>query len=211
MAVSVLGLTALGYAGTLKEREQLAIAIKQSAEVRIRQGDLAGSPVRSRCRSRAAGSRRRAVGRTQVRRPGLTAPLPSPDRKQRGGSINSSGEPADRPVKRTRFAAGMLLCLASGVLSPMLNLVLAFGTSIRRAALAGGAQPFFADNAVWAVGVSAGMLVNVAFSAGLLTKHRTWRLFCGRRRWGPLARPAAHPHVDLFWRNGPRFPGGAAR
>lgn len=87
------------------------------------------------------------------------------------------------PSPRSSFCAGLIVCLASGVLSAMLNLALAFGSTLQeRAANIGGASPAMASNAVWAVAVGAGAVPNIVYSIYLLTTRGTWGLYCAHNR-----------------------------
>lgn len=80
------------------------------------------------------------------------------------------------------FAIGLAMCVASGVLSPMLNLALTFGSEIKdRAATVGHASPAMANNAVWAVAVSAGAVANAIYCSYLVTKNGGWHHCCGGR------------------------------
>ena len=55
------------------------------------------------------------------------------DREQSDGTITplllkeDPFAPADPPPKKTSFKTGLLICLLSGILSPMLNFMVAFG------------------------------------------------------------------------------------
>ncbi len=58
------------------------------------------------------------------------------------------------------FLGGLLICLVSGVTSPMFNFSVAFGGDIQREAERHGAEAAIASVAVIAVTVSAGFLTN---------------------------------------------------
>jgi L-rhamnose-H+ transport protein len=75
------------------------------------------------------------------------------------------------------FTAGLLICIASGVLSPMLNFGFVFGDSIRQAATNLGARPDLAGNALWAPAMLGGFLANAGYSIWLLNKNKTWTLY----------------------------------
>jgi len=72
------------------------------------------------------------------------------------------------------FFLGFLICVLSGVFSPMLNFSFVFGKSIQDLTLKFGAQPAMASNAVWALALSAGFLANAGYCVYLLGKNRTW-------------------------------------
>ncbi len=75
------------------------------------------------------------------------------------------------------FGAGLLVCLASGILSPALNFGFVFGKPVQDAAVASGAKPDLAANAIWALALAGGFLVNAGYAVYLLGKNKTWSLF----------------------------------
>jgi L-rhamnose-H+ transport protein len=75
------------------------------------------------------------------------------------------------------FAAGLLVCLISGILSPMLNFGFVFGESVKNAAVAAGAGENVATNAIWAPALTAGFLPNAGYALYLLARRRGWGLF----------------------------------
>lgn len=100
-----------------------------------------------------------------------------------------AGERRDKQLGRTgtqsilgprrTFTVAILICIASGVLSAMFNFGYAFGAPITNAAIALGATPDNATNALWLVMLPAGGMVNLLYcgylawrnkSAGLLTR-----------------------------------------
>jgi L-rhamnose-H+ transport protein len=85
------------------------------------------------------------------------------ERKGRGVSI----EPGD-------FKTGMIICIASGVLSPMLNFSFVFGKAVQDAAITFGARPDLAANAIWAPALAGGFLPNALYPLYLLRKKKTW-------------------------------------
>src|SRR6202043_3201578 len=72
--------------------------------------------------------------------------------------------------KRT-FAAAMLICVASGILSAMFNFGYAFGTPITKAAIALGATPDDATNAIWLVMLPAGGVINLIYCTYLARRN----------------------------------------
>jgi len=72
------------------------------------------------------------------------------------------------------FKRGLLICIASGVTSPMFNFGYAFGAPIQARAAELGAAPDRASIAVLAVITTAGFVVNAAYCIYLLAKNRTW-------------------------------------
>jgi len=77
----------------------------------------------------------------------------------------------------TRFRAGLLICIGSGIFSSMLNLALAFGAPIAKAAVQAGATPSAAQNAIWALAVGAGSLANIGYTLRLLFRNKSWGRF----------------------------------
>ncbi len=73
-----------------------------------------------------------------------------------------------------RFKIGLIICLASGVLSPMLNFSFVFGKALQDSATTFGARPDLASNAIWAPALAGGFLPNAIYPIYLLSKKRTW-------------------------------------
>lgn len=89
-------------------------------------------------------------------------------------------------VGRSKFRAGLLICIGSGVLSSMLNLALAFGSPIVDAAMRAGVTQSAAQNAIWALAVGAGSLANIGYTVWLLCRNGNWRQFgkgAAARNW----------------------------
>jgi L-rhamnose-H+ transport protein len=80
---------------------------------------------------------------------------------------------------------GLLLCLVSGLLAPMLNYSFAFGSPISAEAIARGADKGQAANAIWAIALLGGLLGNGGYALVQLVRNRTWSHFGS----GPLLRP----------------------
>lgn len=78
---------------------------------------------------------------------------------------------------RSGFVTGLIICLASGILSPALNFGFVFGKPMQEAAAAAGARPDLAANAIWALALAGGFFVNAGYAVYLLGKNRTWRHF----------------------------------
>jgi L-rhamnose-H+ transport protein len=86
----------------------------------------------------------------------------------------STTTPEERTRDKGYMTRGILLCLAGGILAPMLNFSFAFGSPIMRAAVAHGAHASNASNAIWAVALSGGFLSNGCYSIVKLIRNRTW-------------------------------------
>ncbi|MFQ5684678.1 MAG: L-rhamnose/proton symporter RhaT, partial [Candidatus Binatia bacterium] len=78
------------------------------------------------------------------------------------------------------FGSGLLICVLSGLLSPMLNFSLAFGEGIAQRAVELGAEPASAPNAIWALAVCSGFVVNAGYCSYLLLRNKTWGGFSER-------------------------------
>ena len=94
-----------------------------------------------------------------------------------------SGDRRDKQLGRTEtksilgpartFTAALLICIASGILSAMFNFGFAFGAPIVNSAIAQGATPDDATNALWLALLPAGGIVNLAYCLYLGIKNGT--------------------------------------
>jgi L-rhamnose-H+ transport protein len=75
------------------------------------------------------------------------------------------------------FLPGLIICLLSGITSPMLNFALTFGAGIAKHAEELGATASSANNAIWAPAVTAGALINILYCLWLLARNRSAGLF----------------------------------
>jgi L-rhamnose-H+ transport protein len=82
----------------------------------------------------------------------------------------------DQTTVAGRYSA-VLLAVACGVVSPMLNFSFAFAGDIQEAAIRLGTPPGRAGFAVWPIALSAGFVPNLAYCLHLLSKNKTWSLF----------------------------------
>jgi L-rhamnose-H+ transport protein len=89
------------------------------------------------------------------------------------------------PMVQAGFMIGLVICIASGILSPMLNFAFVFGEEFQRRALEGGAHASMAANGIWAFTLTAGFVANGGYAVYLLVKNRTWQFFS--RAQAPLA------------------------
>ena len=85
-------------------------------------------------------------------------------RRDASGQAHSAIEPG-------KFVSGFLLAFVSGILGSMLNLGLAFGGSIQRAAQDQGASVAMMSNAVWLPCLYAGFLPGVIYCLYLMRKN----------------------------------------
>jgi L-rhamnose-H+ transport protein len=86
------------------------------------------------------------------------------------------------------FWSGLVICILSGIFSPMLNFSFVFGRELQQLTLAAGATPVMASNLIWAIALSAGLIANAGYCIYLLQKNHTWGLMVekqfGAAYWG---------------------------
>jgi L-rhamnose-H+ transport protein len=97
---------------------------------------------------------------------------------------SAAGGLRDRDTRRLqtaatsgRFLTGLLISIASGIASPMLNFAFVYGEPLQSAARAMGAPASLAANAIWAPALLSGFLVNGGYACYLLSKNHSWRLY----------------------------------
>jgi L-rhamnose-H+ transport protein len=95
--------------------------------------------------------------------------------RERRAVGNDAGQGSLRKTD-TAYLIGLGIAVLSGVLSAMLNLSLAFGEPIARAAIHDGADASQAAFAVWPVALAGGLIPNLGYAAWLLSKNRSWKL-----------------------------------
>ena len=86
---------------------------------------------------------------------------------------------ADTPAKveKGNFAAGLAICIFSGIFSAMLNMAFAFSQPMVKAGMDTGASNFGAINVVWMVALAGGFIANLVYTGYLLTRNKTWANF----------------------------------
>lgn len=80
-----------------------------------------------------------------------------------------------KPTQQGSFAAGLAICIFSGIFSAMMNFAFAFSQPITQTAMNLGATASGALNAVWLITLIGGFIPNLAYTAYLLSRNRTWR------------------------------------
>jgi L-rhamnose-H+ transport protein len=96
----------------------------------------------------------------------------------RGRGISDSNSVTSTSKDERRVtSAGIAVCLIAGLLSTLLNVALAYGDVITKAAILGGSNEFNAANAVWSLAVSAGSLPSLIWCAFALTRNKSWTCF----------------------------------
>lgn len=78
---------------------------------------------------------------------------------------------------RKSFLTGLLICLASGILSPMLNFGFVYGKPLQDAATALGARADLASTVIWVPALAGGFLANAGYAVYLLNKNKTWSVY----------------------------------
>jgi L-rhamnose-H+ transport protein len=81
---------------------------------------------------------------------------------------------------RESYGAALLIAVICGLLAPMVNYSFAFGQGLAEEAVRQGTPPARAGYAVWPVGLTGGLVPNLAYSIYLLGHNRTWGLFRAR-------------------------------
>jgi len=81
------------------------------------------------------------------------------------------------PMVQAGFFLGLVICIVSGILSPMLNFAFVFGEELQRRAAATGVSASMSSNALWALTLTAGFVANAGYAVYLLGKKRTWQVF----------------------------------
>jgi L-rhamnose-H+ transport protein len=96
------------------------------------------------------------------------------------GSRREKETQATSTTVRSGFVVGLIICILSGIFSPMLNFAFVFGAELQRQAFASGASASMAANAIWALTLTAGFVANAGYCVLLLQKNRTWNLFASK-------------------------------
>jgi L-rhamnose-H+ transport protein len=78
---------------------------------------------------------------------------------------------------QSSFLLGLMICILAGVFSAMLNFAFTFGAGLQQEALSFGTAPSMAANAVWALTLTTGFVVNAGYCVYLLQKNGTWGHF----------------------------------
>jgi L-rhamnose-H+ transport protein len=81
------------------------------------------------------------------------------------------------PMIQTGFMLGLVICIASGILSPMLNFAFVFGEELQRQTAAAGVSASMSSNALWALTMTAGFVANAGYAVYLLGRNHTWGVF----------------------------------
>ena len=83
---------------------------------------------------------------------------------------------------KTSFAAGMALCLFTGIFASSFNLGFSFGGDVIRTSMGHGAGPLSSTYPVWCIVLGAGFIPNLAYCVYLLIRNRSAHLY-GQPGW----------------------------
>jgi L-rhamnose-H+ transport protein len=90
------------------------------------------------------------------------------------GSQRDKDKRASSPIgARSGFVLGFIICILSGIFSPMLNFSFVFGKDLQARSLAAGAAFSMASYSIWAVALTAGFCANAIYCIYLLIKNKT--------------------------------------
>jgi L-rhamnose-H+ transport protein len=87
------------------------------------------------------------------------------------------GQGAHLSVRSRTFYAGLAFALVSGLLDPLVNFALVFGSDLTKTAVALGGSQQFAPNVLWTLIGSAAFIPNALYCGYLLYTNRTRKLF----------------------------------
>ena len=111
-------------------------------------------------------------------------------------------EPAENPPgndPQSSFAAGLAICVASGLLSSCANLGFVFGGEYARRAMELGAPESMASNSIWAPLTLPLFICNAGYCVWLMGKNKTGRLLLLK---GTLCHWALGALMGLMWIGG---------
>ena len=94
--------------------------------------------------------------------------------RARLGSREGKEVPGTRPKN---FRTGLLLCILAGVLSPLANLALAFGSSLLRQAAQAGVSSSNLANVIWPPLLTATLVPYLSYCVHLWRRNKSWSLF----------------------------------
>ncbi len=115
------------------------------------------------------------------------------EKDQKGAAAGDAGG-------RKSFLSGLLICLASGILSPMLNFGFVYGKPLQDAATSLGARPDMASTVIWVPALAGGFLPNAGYALYLLSKNRTWAVY--RESGAPASYWPLAATMGLMWFGG---------
>lgn len=104
----------------------------------------------------------------------------------------------DRGGVRATFMIGLVICIACGVLSPLINIAFAYAKEIQDQSILFGAAPANSANAVWVLVANAGYIPSLCYCIFLLNKNKSRTQFSikAERYW------LVTPLMGLMWISG---------
>jgi L-rhamnose-H+ transport protein len=94
--------------------------------------------------------------------------------RERLSSREGNQQPGATPKN---FRTGLLLCVLAGVLSPLVNLALAFGSPLLRQAAQAGVSPSNLANVIWPPLLTATLIPYLSYCIHLWRRNKSWSLF----------------------------------
>ena len=91
--------------------------------------------------------------------------------KEQAAQSNQSVKP------KMSFAAGLGICIFTGVFGALLNFGFAFSGPLQARSVQLGANPAFSTYSVWLLVLTAGFIPNLIYCGYLLFRNRTWSVF----------------------------------
>lgn len=109
--------------------------------------------------------------------------------KRKSDDLSEKQESTDRTSVKSRkiFIVGLLICILSGILSPLVNYAFIFGEEIKNAAVALGASESSAVNSIWAIVFTVNYLCNFLYCIFLMIRNRSTGIFIEKsepKYWG---------------------------
>ena len=89
--------------------------------------------------------------------------------KEKLGGASASG--------RTGFGLGLIICILSGIFSPMLNFSFVLGHQLQQRSTSAGAAFAVSTYPIWSIALSSGFLANAAYCLYLLRRNRAWPVY----------------------------------
>ena len=105
--------------------------------------------------------------------------------------------------KKVDMKTGLMLCVASGVLSPCLNIALVVGKDIKDQAEDRGTPKSLSSNAIWSIAVGAGSLCNMFWCVYKMYRNNDYAVFGENATYKDICRELAiGALMGLLWFGG---------
>ena len=183
LVVAICGVAALSVAGVRKEREQCAARAAAAADDSAEAQKCAADSKSNNTAVLAPEGTEDSSSETYEDEE-LTAEIHQvtgvvhTDDSSKSKSKGDGSKGSDSGMcGLSRAALGIVYCIVSGLLSPMLNLGFTFGDSIRAGAETLGASPLVSSSTVWVLAIGAGFTFNGGYPIYLLCRNRTWQRY----------------------------------